>query len=76
MVYTSGRAWIEYLRIDEAHTILGLRLNVWTSILVFLVGVVGYALTSRRRLSDAVTDHGEPVADEPGAASREVEQAP
>ena len=33
MVYTSGRVWIELLRVDEAHRILGLRLNVWTSIL-------------------------------------------
>lgn len=33
--YTAGRAWIEALRIDEAHRFLGLRLNDWTSILVF-----------------------------------------
>ena len=34
--YTVGRFWIEALRIDDAHHILGLRLNDWTSILVFL----------------------------------------
>ena len=33
--YTVGRFWIEALRIDDAHHILGLRLNDWTSILVF-----------------------------------------
>jgi prolipoprotein diacylglyceryl transferase len=34
--YTVGRFWIEALRIDDAHHILGLRLNDWTSIIVFL----------------------------------------
>ncbi|WP_081416428.1 prolipoprotein diacylglyceryl transferase [Arthrobacter castelli] len=37
--YTLGRVWIEMLRIDDAEIIFGLRLNVWTSILVFLVAV-------------------------------------
>ncbi|MCU1485538.1 MAG: prolipoprotein diacylglyceryl transferase [Actinomycetia bacterium] len=34
--YTVGRFWIEALRIDDAHHVLGLRLNDWTSIVVFL----------------------------------------
>ena len=39
MAYTAGRGWIEYLRIDtvEANHVFGLRLNVWTSIVVFLL---------------------------------------
>jgi prolipoprotein diacylglyceryl transferase len=40
MAYTVGRAWIEYLRIDTANHILGLRLNDWTSIIVFLAALV------------------------------------
>ena len=35
--YTFGRFWTEYLRIDHAHSISGLRLNDWTSIVVFVV---------------------------------------
>ncbi|HEY2303073.1 MAG TPA: prolipoprotein diacylglyceryl transferase [Acidimicrobiales bacterium] len=35
--YTFGRFFTEYLRIDFAHKFLGLRLNDWTSILVFAV---------------------------------------
>ncbi|HYT10486.1 MAG TPA: prolipoprotein diacylglyceryl transferase, partial [Mycobacteriales bacterium] len=35
MGYTAGRVWIEMLRIDTANTIFGVRLNVWTSIVVF-----------------------------------------
>lgn len=34
--YTVGRFWIEALRVDDAHHILGMRLNDWTSIVVFL----------------------------------------
>ena len=56
MVYTSGRVWIEVLRVDEAHRVLGLRLNVWTSVLVFLFGLVGYIMVSRRHLDDAITE--------------------
>ena len=35
MLYTVGRGFIEMLRIDDANYILGLRLNVWTSVIVF-----------------------------------------
>ena len=42
------------LSVDEAHHVLGLRLNVWTSVLVFLLGRVGYVMTSRRHLDDAI----------------------
>jgi prolipoprotein diacylglyceryl transferase len=48
IVYTVGRAWIEALRIDPAGHILGLRLNLWTSAFVFLIGVVGFVVSARR----------------------------
>lgn len=38
--YTLGRAWIEALRVDHADHILGLRLNDWTSLIIFLAAVV------------------------------------
>ena len=38
--YTVGRAWIEWLRIDPAHHFLGLRLNDWTCLVVFIGAVV------------------------------------
>lgn len=34
-LYTAGRIWIEALRIDDAHHIMGLRLNVWVALLIF-----------------------------------------
>jgi len=46
--YTVGRGWIEYLRIDTAHHFFGLRLNDWTSLIVF-TGAVTYFVISARR---------------------------
>ena len=67
MVYTAGRAWIEMLRIDDAETVLGLRLNVWTSLLVFILGAVGLLLSSRRGPSDTITREGSESGTEHGA---------
>lgn len=47
--YTAGRGWIEYMRVDDAHEILGLRLNVWTSILVFAAAVVYIVVSAKKR---------------------------
>jgi prolipoprotein diacylglyceryl transferase len=46
--YTAGRGWIEYLRVDPAEHVLGLRLNVWVSIVVFAVAVIGFVVSARR----------------------------
>nr|WP_202387424.1 prolipoprotein diacylglyceryl transferase [Nocardioides flavescens] len=50
MGYTLGRGWIEMLRIDtvELNDVGGLRFNVWTSLVLFLVGLAWF-LYSRRR---------------------------
>ena len=58
MVYTAGRAWIEMLRIDDAHTVAGLRLNVWTSLAVFLLGVVLFVVAGRLGRSREVAGDG------------------
>ncbi|OEU88366.1 prolipoprotein diacylglyceryl transferase [Streptomyces abyssalis] len=47
--YTLGRFWIEYLRVDDAHQIAGLRLNDWTSLVVFVAAVVGIVISARTR---------------------------
>jgi prolipoprotein diacylglyceryl transferase len=46
--YTVGRAWIEWLRVDDAEHILGLRLNDWTSLIVFIGSVTAFVLSRRR----------------------------
>ncbi len=43
MAYTVGRGWIELMRTDEAIEFFGVRLNVFTSIIVFL-GALAYFL--------------------------------
>ena len=48
-LYCAGRVWIEALRIDPANTVLGLRLNVWTAVLVGLGAVVYIAVSARLR---------------------------
>ena len=54
MVYTAGRAWIEYLRVDEAAVVLGLRLNAWTARLVVRVGLGGCGAAARRGADAAI----------------------
>jgi prolipoprotein diacylglyceryl transferase len=47
--YTAGRFWTEYLRVDDAHHVLGMRLNNWTSILVFLLAVLYIVVSAKKR---------------------------
>ncbi|MFF2011275.1 prolipoprotein diacylglyceryl transferase [Streptomyces sp. NPDC058195] len=59
--YCAGRAWTEYLRVDEAHHVLGLRLNVWTALIVFVLAVVYIVISAKVR-------PGREEIVEPGAA--------
>ncbi|MGI8887707.1 MAG: prolipoprotein diacylglyceryl transferase [Nocardioidaceae bacterium] len=45
--YTAGRVWIEYLRVDTVNHVWGLRLNVWTSIVVFTLAAAYFLLAGR-----------------------------
>ncbi len=47
--YCVGRFWIEYMRIDDAHHLLGLRLNNWTALVVFLLAVVYMVVSAKKR---------------------------
>ncbi|MDR2373381.1 MAG: prolipoprotein diacylglyceryl transferase [Bifidobacteriaceae bacterium] len=51
-LYCLGRVWIEALRIDTANHFLGLRLNVWTAIVVGLAGLIGFAWSRRKHGAD------------------------
>jgi len=50
MIYTLGRGWIEMLRIDtvELENVGGLRFNVWTSLVLFVAGLVWFLVSARR----------------------------
>mgnify|MGYP006280415893 FL=1 len=57
LLYCVGRLWIELLRVDPANTILGLRLNVWTAVLVGLGAGVYLVVSARLRPGrEAVVD--------------------
>ncbi|MEW2456068.1 prolipoprotein diacylglyceryl transferase [Streptomyces albus] len=47
--YTVGRFWIEYMRVDDAHHVLGMRLNNWTAIVVFLAAVAYIVISAKKR---------------------------
>ncbi len=59
--YPVGRIIIEFMRSDPANHILGLRVNVWTSVLVFLLGVLIYRRAGRTP-APAQQDPGDPEA--------------
>ncbi len=70
MYYTLGRVWIEALRIDDAEQIslfgITTRLNVWTSIFVFIAALAIFFILGRRG--------GRPVPDTPYLPGREPEK--
>ncbi len=49
LLYCAGRLWIELLRVDTANTVLGLRINVWTSLLVGIGALVYLVISARRK---------------------------
>ena len=49
--YPVGRVVVELMRTDFANKILGLRVNVWTSVIVFLLGVAIIRFCRRRPVS-------------------------
>jgi prolipoprotein diacylglyceryl transferase len=46
--YTLGRFWVEALRSDHANRFLGLRLNDWTALILFVAGLV-YLYVTRNK---------------------------
>ena len=54
-LYTVGRFFTERLRVDEAHRYLGLRLNDWTSIVVFVAAVAVLLVRGRARPGQPTT---------------------
>jgi prolipoprotein diacylglyceryl transferase len=77
MLYTIGRGLIEMLRTDQANYVLGLRLNVWTSVIVFAGSAFAFWLFGARAKgadqqgngspgpATGEPDAGEPASDKP-----------
>ncbi|MGH9055326.1 MAG: prolipoprotein diacylglyceryl transferase [Acidimicrobiales bacterium] len=76
-LYTFGRFFTEYMRIDEAHRFGGLRLNDWTSILVFAVaGAIVLIWGRGKQGDDRAGDPLPAAAPAVGATSPERPDAP
>ena len=50
-LYSFGRFWIEFVRVDPANHIAGQRVNTWVSGLVCIAGLLWFWLSQRRRRS-------------------------
>lgn len=74
MLYTVGRGFIEMMRTDEANYVLGLRLNVWTSVVVFTGAA--FALWRLGLRSAGEPEPGEAKPDEPATDLRPPSQHP
>lgn len=61
MYYTLGRVWIEAMRIDDAEQInlfgITTRLNVWTSIFVFLAALIVFIVLGLRKRDEPDTPY-------------------
>ncbi|WP_309108382.1 prolipoprotein diacylglyceryl transferase [Arthrobacter sp.] len=74
MYYTLGRVWIEAMRIDDAEQInlfgITTRLNVWTSIFVFVAALIIFIVLGRRKPDEPDTPYldGRSPADHDAAA--------
>lgn len=52
--YFTGRLWVEAMRIDPASLILGIRVNIWLSIIAIAFSFTFVAVRGRRRPDDEV----------------------
>ncbi|MFR9731681.1 prolipoprotein diacylglyceryl transferase [Saccharopolyspora sp. MS10] len=69
--YTAGRVWIEMMRTDAATHLFGIRINVFTSLIVFALAVI-YLLVVRGKREDPELVRGKPL---PGDDDYEAEPA-
>ncbi|MFC0224819.1 prolipoprotein diacylglyceryl transferase [Nocardioides zeicaulis] len=78
MLYTAGRGWIENMRIDEVqmNDVLGLRLNVWTSIVLFVLATAYFVWSTRARPGrEEVVRTKPPLGGEPAATAPAEERS-
>ncbi|MDR7300502.1 prolipoprotein diacylglyceryl transferase [Haloactinomyces albus] len=72
--YTAGRVWIEMVRTDPATEIFGVRINVYTSVLLFLLAVLYLVLVRGKREDPAVLRGNSQPDDEDESAATAATQ--
>ena len=75
VAYCTGRLWIELLRTDPAETFFGVRLNVFTAVIVGLLAVA-YLVWQRGRPREVLDRRPEEPGDDAGPAEPGAEPAP
>jgi prolipoprotein diacylglyceryl transferase len=76
MAYTAGRFWVEALRDDQAHHFLGMRLNDWTAIVVFIGALIYFVRVRGPQERLVTTDAGDlRVVPADGSVASDVEGA-
>mgnify|MGYP000149977190 CR=1 FL=1 len=78
VIYSTGRVWIESIRIDPSEIILGLRVNIWSALTGIAIGVTLLIVQSRRHpgLEPSIwLKEPEPVA-EPAKKPRKTAKEP
>jgi prolipoprotein diacylglyceryltransferase len=76
VVYSTGRIWIESIRIDPSEIILGLRVNIWSALIGITIGLAIIWVQNRRHpgAEPSVFAPGREPAEE-GTASDPSEEA-
>ena len=74
IIYSSGRVWIEAIRIDPSEIILGLRINIWSALTGIAIGVVIYLVQTRRHpgKEPSVWLEGREPVDQPPETSKDA----
>jgi phosphatidylglycerol---prolipoprotein diacylglyceryl transferase len=72
-LYTLGRSYIETLRVDPAREVLGLRLNVWTSVVLFAGAVIYIVVSARMRPGREVLSQPPPEPERALAPADDIE---
>jgi prolipoprotein diacylglyceryltransferase len=48
MFYSFGRVFIESIRLDPAYVLFGVRLNVWSAVVAFAIGLVIFVVQGQK----------------------------
>ena len=56
--YFLGRLWVEALRIDPASRVLGLRVNIWTSLVAVVAAAAVFVVRARRPPAEPASEAG------------------
>jgi prolipoprotein diacylglyceryltransferase len=72
-LYTLGRSYIETLRVDPAREVLGLRFNVWTSVVLFVGAVIYIVVSARMRPGREVLSQPPPEPEPALAPADDIE---